>query len=258
MLAARRLSRRTERDAERATIVDSPVVIEELLSCGARVRELFVAEPVERFEGLVSRATARAVPVVSVPPRVLGALADTTTAQGAVAVVDAPDATLGQAIDAATLLLVLAGVRDPGNAGTLVRSAVAAGADAVVFTRGSVDPLHPKTVRASGGALWRVPTVRAVDLDLCLDALDTSSLTVTGADPRAAQALWDADLTGPVALVLGNESHGLSADAAGRLEQAYSIPMPGPAESLNVAVAGSVFLFEIARQRRAGRTDRVD
>ena len=256
MLAARRLSRRVEREARHATLVDSPLVIEEILSSGARLRELFVAELVERFGGLIARAAAQGAPIVAVPPRVLAALADTTTPQGVVAVVDAPGASLEQAIQGATLLLVLAGVRDPGNAGTLVRSAIATGADAVVFTRGAVDALHPKTVRASGGALWRAPVVRSVEVEGCFEALITSPLALVGADARAPVALWDADLTGPVALVLGNESAGLPPEVAKHLERSYSIPMPGPAESLNVAVAGSVFLFEIARQRQAGRRDR--
>ncbi len=224
------------------------MAIQDALESGA-VRELFVAAPPERFAKLLDRARSGGVPVASISSRLLDVLADTTTPQGVVAVVEAPSFSLEAGLRQATLVVVLAGVRDPGNAGTLVRSAVGAGADAIVFTRGGVDALHPKTLRASGGALWRVPVVRAVTLERCLQALGDAGLVTIATDAAASEPLWSADLTRPLALVLGNEAGGLANDVLAHVAETYAIPMPGSIESLNVAVAGSIFLFEATRQR---------
>ena len=250
MLAARKLARRSEREARRAALVDSPLALEEAIASGARVLDLFVSDEFDGRSHFLALAAEHHVVPVSVPGRVLGALADTSTPQGVVAVVETPAVSLEEALEGSSLVLVMLGVSDPGNAGTLVRSAVAAGADAVVFARGAVDPFHPKTLRASGGSLWRIPIATAVDVSRCIQVLEESDLAMIGADARAATALWEADLRRPLALVLGSESRGLSAEIASHVSETYSIPMPGPAESLNIAVAGSIFLFECARQRR--------
>ncbi len=131
----------------------------------------------------------------------------------------------------------LAGVADPGNAGTIVRTAVAAGAQAVVFSPESVDPWNPKTVRASAGALFRVPLAEAGPKGVRV-----------GADPHRGVPYDQADLTGPLTLVVGNEAHGLEQTAA--VDCWVSIPMAPDVESLNVASAAAVICFEIARQRR--------
>jgi RNA methyltransferase, TrmH family len=181
---------------------------------------------------------------------VLRSLADTTTPQGVVAVVEIRTRELSDLAAGASLLLVLAGVRDPGNAGTLLRSALAAGADGVVFAAGAVDPLHPKTVRASAGAVFRVEVAREKDLGEVLAVIRRSGLVVVGADAAAPGRLDDTDFTRRVALVLGNEAWGLGPDAGDLLDEVVGIPMPGPAESLNVGIAGSILLFECVRQRR--------
>ena len=225
----------------------------EALRAGAPVRELFVAEPIERWSEVVTDARDSGVPVVSVPERVLAALCDTTTPQGLVAVVEAPPVDLEHAAGEASLVVVLAAVRDPGNAGTLVRCAVAAGAEVVVFLGGAVDALHPKTLRASAGYMWRIPVVRTLTLERCVAQLKLLGLTIVGTDAAAPRSITDGDLTRPLAVVLGNEAWGLPAEEAEMIDEAYSIPMPGPVESLNVAMAGAIFLFEAVRQRAASR-----
>lgn len=216
------------------------------------MRELFVAGGADRWGELRGLAQARAVPVTTVPDRVVAALSDTTTPQGAVAVVGVERPDLATIAQDASLVVVLADVRDPGNAGTLVRSAAAAGADAVAFARGAVDPLHPKTVRAAAGALFSVPIVRHAGLDDILGRLKTAGLVLAGADATSPHPIDRADLTRRMAVVLGNEAWGVTASDRGLLDESYSIPMPGPVESLNVGIAGSILLFEAVRQRRAG------
>ena len=163
-----------------------------------------------------------------------------------------------EALDGVGLALVLADVRDPGNAGTLVRSALAAGAGAVVFAKGSVDPLHPKVVRSAAGSLFQIPIVRGPQLQDVAEVLSGLGVALVGAAADASTDMYEADLARPVAIVLGNEAWGLPPEATDRTDLTVRIPMPGPAESLNVSVAGSILLFEALRQRRASRSPRRD
>ena len=134
---------------------------------------------------------------------------------------------------------------DPGNAGTIIRSAEAAGADAVVFTAGSVDVYNPKVVRASAGSLFRIPV-----LSVELGALKAAGLMLLATSSHRGAAYTESDLRLPVALIVGNEAHGVADDAM--VDGWITIPHAGAAESLNVAMAATVIAFEVARQRRQG------
>lgn len=180
---------------------------------------------------------------------VIAALSSTSTPRGLVAVARDPSVVLADVAWTAGLAVLLAGVRDPGNAGTLVRCAAAAGADAVVFLKGSVDPLNPKTVRAAAGSLFQVPIVRTAELDETVEQLRAAGFVVVGADARADTPPAAIDLTARTAIVLGNEAWGLDPDSAAVLDARVRIPMPGPTESLNVSIAGAILLYEAVRQR---------
>jgi TrmH family RNA methyltransferase len=192
------------------------------------------------------------VKVIHVADEVLASLAGTSTPQGVVAVVEIRSLDLAALPADADLVVILADVRDPGNAGTILRSSLAAGADAAVFGTGSVDPYHPKTVRSGAGALFRLPVVRGLETPAAIEALKASGFRVVGADASADVSYTNVDMTGPVAIVLGNEAWGLPAETAALLDRSVSIPMPGPAESLNVGIAGALLLFEAVRQRGDG------
>jgi TrmH family RNA methyltransferase len=219
------------------------------------LRELFVAGGDPALASVRAAAEAVGVPVVAVSAHVLEALSTTATPQGVVAVANAADSDLADLDPDAGVVVVLADVRDPGNAGTLVRSAAAAGAGGLVFCHGSVDPWHPKVVRAASGSLWRIRVVRGVALDDALGALRALGLRLVGTAASAPVWIYDADLSGPIAIVLGNESWGFDEAWRGLLDATIGIPLEAGVESLNVAVAGSITLFEAARQRRmsAGR-----
>jgi RNA methyltransferase, TrmH family len=249
---ARKLHRRAFRDKQGRFLAEGPLVVAEALRSDADVLEVFVdvegaaAETATLAEGLE-------VPVTPVSRRVATALSSTSTPQGVVAVVRSPSVPLEEVGAGASLVVVLADVRDPGNAGTLIRAATAAGADAVVFAEGAVDPLNPKTVRASAGTLFRIPLVRQSELGAVLSRLRDAGLRVMGAAARAHRSIYELDMTGRLALVLGNEAWGIASEARPLLDDEVGIPMPGPAESVNVGMAGSVILFEIVRQRTATR-----
>ena len=145
----------------------------------------------------------------------------------------------------ATFVMVADRIADPGNAGTIIRSAEAAGAQAVVFTPGSVDPFNPKVVRSTAGSLFRVPVVSAEFADI-----SATGLRLLATSSHHGTAYTEAALTDRIAIVVGNEAHGVAEDAP--VHGWITIPHQGAAESLNVAMAATVLAFEVARQRRNG------
>ncbi|CAN5473717.1 RNA methyltransferase [soil metagenome] len=242
--AARRLRRRSQREATGLILVEGERVISDALELGV-VEDLFVTPDAG---GVASAAEERDVRPLWVSASVLRSLSEAVTPQGAVAIVRSP---LISATDISSwsLVLVLDQVRDPGNAGTLLRAAVAAGASAVIFTEGSVDATNPKTVRASAGALFRVPVASGAELEKVAELAHGAGAAMVGAATEAALSLYEADLRVPLAVVVSNEAHGLSGDRRALLDETVSIPMPGPQESLNVSIAGALVLFEVVRQR---------
>jgi len=227
-------------------LVEGYLLVDEALRSDAEVLEVYLADSGHAVGAL---AEACGVPVLATSERVIAALSETTTPQGCVAVVRTPQASLEVAAGA-DLVLLLAEVRDPGNAGTLIRSAAALGAGCVVVSSASVDVWSSKTVRASAGAVWRLPVVAEAPLDDTVAALRSFGFVLLGTDPRAAVHVDHEDLTRRIAFVVGNESRGVGEEVRRLVDHDVSIPMSGLAESLNAGVAGSVLLFEAARQRR--------
>ena len=248
---SRLVRRREERAEQRAFVVEGPVLIGCALDNGALLVDLFVDEGALQREAVsvvVGRASAQVVPWL-LPEGTLDKVGDAVTSQGLIAVVEMRD-DHWPAPDTADFILVLDEVSDPGNAGTLMRAAAAAGAGAVVFA-GGVDPTSPKVVRASAGAVFTIDIVRATSGLLAVERLRAVGYSLVGTTVDADVVYDEADLTGPLALMLGNEANGLDADVVDHLDLAVTIPMVGSTESLNVAMAGTVVCFEVLRQRRA-------
>lgn len=233
-------------------VVEGAKVLDEALAAGVAVEAVFAAPGAPA--GVLDRASAAGAQVHALAPGVIERVAATVTPQPVIAIVPAVDVGL-DAVRHAGLVVVCAGVRDPGNAGTVLRSAEASGTGGVVFCDGSVDVSNPKTVRASAGALFHVPVVAGGDAVEILEQLGRWGLRRYGAVAAGGADYTAVDLTLPTALVLGSEASGLPAAvaAAGVLDGAISIPMTGWAESLNVGMATAVLCFEAARQRRAVR-----
>lgn len=204
----------------------------------------------------VASAASAGATVAEVQPGVLARVCDTVTPQPVAATVRQIDVPLGEvARGGTTFVVVLAGVSDPGNAGSLLRSAAAAGAGGVVTCCGSVDLYNPKTVRASAGAIFRIPV--AIDRsgeghsgeDLARQ-LRSHGLRLVATAAAGGAPYTGSDLSGSVALVLGNEAHGLPPGLAQACDSVVSVPMHRGTESLGVAAAGAAIFFEAARQRR--------
>jgi TrmH family RNA methyltransferase len=207
----------------------------------------------EDAEAVACRAAEAGARLVELPAGALAQVADTVTPQPLIGLAVRPSARLDDLLDAARTqrlpLVVLAGLGDPGNAGTVMRSAEAAGAAGVICC-GGVDPYGPKAVRASAGSVLLLPVVEDPDLRRVLVALGDAHLRRVGLAAHGGTALEQADLRGPVAVVLGSESHGLPDGLERVLDEVLTIPLAGRTESLNVAMAGTLALFEAARQRR--------
>ena len=256
VVAARKLTRRAGRDAAGQFLAEGPQAVREALAHEPRPSELFVTDAAaRRHADLVERAHAAGVPVSPVTAKAAAGLSETTTPQGIVAACPVLDVTLATALAGAPrLVAVLADVRDPGNAGTVLRSADAAGADAVVLAGDSVDPYNGKTVRASAGSLFHLPVVRGARLPDTLAAARAAGLTVLAADGAGERELTDLpELAGPTAWLFGNEAWGLPAETGALADIRVRIPISPRAESLNLAAAAAVCLFASATaQRRVG------
>ena len=249
--AVRRLHRRPARVAERRFVVEGPQAVREALLHGTLL-ELYA---VDQHDPLAVQAAGLGIEVVAVDTKVLEALAQTRTPQGLVGVAPLLDTDLSTALTAAPrLVTVLHEVADPGNAGTVIRTSDAAGAGAVVLTGDSVDPHNGKCVRATAGSLWHLPVVAHASLETVLTELRRTGLQVLATTAAGEDDLDDlADsgvLARPTAWLLGSEAHGLPATALDGADRRVRIPMPGRAESLNLATAAAVCVFASARALR--------
>jgi RNA methyltransferase, TrmH family len=246
------------REKDRRFLVEGAQGVGEALAAGAPVQEIFVSPASqERLDPLIAAAQEAAVPVHAVTPEVMGHLTSTVTPQGVVAVAGFVDVPLGSLDQGAAFVPVLVEVRDPGNAGTVLRSADASGADAVVFTRSSVDVYNPKTVRATAGSLFHVPVIRDVELEDAVEHLRGRGFAVLAASATGDRSVHDVDLSGPTAVLFGNEARGLAAEAMELADRSIRVPISGRTESLNLAAAATLVLFEAARQRDPHRPDRL-
>jgi TrmH family RNA methyltransferase len=227
-------------------VAESFHLLEEALRSDCEIRVIVAAESVRSTVAAHVRGLKR-TRLVSLDDAVFRELASTESPQGVLALVRPPAWTIEQLVRGRTLLIVLDGVQDPGNAGAIVRAAEAFGATGAVFLKGAVSPYNPKCLRASAGSLFRLPIVAAFDPSLLLAALEQKRVALFAALPRAELLAADAALSGRCALVIGSEGHGVSAQLRDRAK-GLRIPTHG-VESLNAAVAAGVLLYEAARQR---------
>jgi len=259
--SARQLAKRAFRQRARSFLAEGPQAVGEALAEVGVVTELFITAPAQvRYGELVAAAAGQGVRVHLVSGEVMTELAQTVTPQGILAVCRFVDVPLAQVTAAAPqLAVVLANVRDPGNAGTVLRTADAAGARAVIFSEASVDPYNSKCVRASAGSLFHVPVVMGAPLAAAAATLRDAGLRVLAADGSASRSLDDLDASGllrqPTAWLFGNEAWGMPGEVLALADEAVAVPIYGRAESLNLAAAAAVCLYASARAHSAGPGD---
>lgn len=249
----RGVAKLTKKDARSSTglfLLEGPQGLKEALDRPKLIVELYATEDaVERYPDLFERAENARIQVQLVSELVLKALTDTTTPQGVVAVCEQIDVRLQDIIDAKPqLVALLANIRDPGNAGTVLRAADAAGADAVIFSANSVDVYNPKVVRSTTGSLFHLPFAVDIEIEDAISALKSAGLQVFAANGGGEQIpdLPAETLAKPTVWVFGNEAWGFEQSTLDLVDQEVAVPIYGAAESLNLATAASICLYASA------------
>jgi len=267
--AARRLAKRALRLRARSFLAEGPQAVGEALASDGVVSELFITAAARaRHAELAERAARQGAHVQAVSGEVMAGIAQTITPQGVLAVgqyVDIPLERLAAA--APRLVAILANVRDPGNAGTVLRTADAAGAGGVIFSDASVDPYNSKCVRATAGSIFHLPLVAGASVAEAVRAMREAGLRIVAADGRAGRSLDETGPAGPqepggplgrpTAWLFGNEAWGLPADVLALADDVVAVPIYGKAESLNLAAAAAVCLYASAHAIRASQATRV-
>ncbi|QIV84212.1 TrmH family RNA methyltransferase [Mycolicibacterium frederiksbergense] len=240
--AAIKLQRPAGRRHAARFLAEGPNLVEAALRRGL-VHEVFVTEDAHvRFADLLSGAS-----VHEVTDRAAKALSDTVTPVGLIAVCEIPDVVLSEVLESPRLVAVAVETSDPGNAGTLIRLADAMGADALILSGDSVDPYNAKCLRASAGSIFALPVVQVPDTPELIAALRSAGLQVLATTLDGETPLQSVDLSLPTAWLLGSEAHGLAPAIAAAADAQVTIPMRGSAESLNVAAAAAICLYESAQ-----------
>ncbi|MBI3998093.1 MAG: RNA methyltransferase [Armatimonadetes bacterium] len=248
----KRLADHRRPDPDGRILLDGPRLVEAALEAGVPIEAALVADDAtSRSQAAAGRLRAAGVRVVEAAPRVVQAVSQVITTQGLVAVARRPRPADAAVLATADLVLLVADrIQDPGNIGTMIRTAVAAGATAVAVTEGTADPFHPKVLRATMGAAFSLPILTLTGAAL-REALAARGVRVLVAEPAAPLLYTDAPVEPPLAIVVGNEAAGPS-PAWAMVGTRVRIPLLGPVESLNVAVAAALLLYEVARRGRAG------
>lgn len=255
----RGVAKLTKKDARSSTglfLLEGPQGLKEALGRPKLIVELFATEEaVDRYPELFERAQNARIEVQLVNEVALKALTDTTTPQGIVAVCEQIDVTLNDIVAAKPkLVALLANIRDPGNAGTVLRAADAAGADAVIFSSNSVDVYNPKVVRSTTGSLFHLPFAIDVEIEEAVSALRAAGLQIFAANGGGTN-LPDLDqehLAKPTVWVFGNEAWGFEQSTLDLVDSEVAVPIYGAAESLNLATAASICLYASAFAQNAG------
>ena len=260
--AVAKLSQKGARSETGLFLLEGPQAVAEALAYRPELGVELYATPtaLERYTDIAETAVLAGVDVEFASERVIEAMADTVTPQGFIAVVHQFPTALkhalgtGRASDEPRLVVILEEVRDPGNLGTIIRVADSAGADAVILTGRSVDLYNPKVVRSTTGSLFHLPVVIDVELDSALDAVRAAGLQVLAGDMHgdALPSVRESGrLNAPTAWLFGNEARGLSAESLALADVSVAVPIYGDAESMNLATAASVCLYETAFAQRA-------
>jgi TrmH family RNA methyltransferase len=233
--------------------VEGPNLVEEAVRAGLRLQTVFATPEAESF--LAGLGLSAETEILLVPRALLQQALVTESPQPIAAVVELPSWSWESLLSAKPpLIVLLAGLQDPGNLGTILRSAEAFGASGVITLPGTVSAWNPKAVRASAGSVLRLPVLQA-EVDVAFRKLRQAGVKVWTTAVREASPVQSAELSGPVAIVIGNEGNGVPEEVAAEADAALTIRCPGPVESLNAAIAASILLYEAASQR-AGKGSR--
>lgn len=233
-------------------LIESPHLIEMALAAGSHIIKVFFTPAFsagENSQRLLSLLRRNSAEVFETTERILNKLADTVTPQGIIAIVSHDCCTFEKfAFKNPPLIVAVDGIQDPGNLGTIIRTADASGADGIIIFPETCDAFMNKAIRATAGSIFNIPIIYS-EYDAFFEWAEKSLVTIFATDINAQKSLFESDLSKPLAFVFGNEAHGVSKRLANKADLLVKIPIFGRAESLNVAASAAVCLYEAARQR---------
>jgi RNA methyltransferase, TrmH family len=242
------LSSSSYRQSEKEFIVEGVRLVEEAITSGWVIQELYISDKLSgRGKSLLTNQSVSDSTIYQVTDEVMADLSDTETPQGITAVLRQHEMVLPARLD---FLLVMDAIRDPGNVGTILRTASAAGVNAVLIAPETADPFSPKVLRAGMGAQLKIPVSQCSWEKVSSLIHAQAGMKTLLADTDNGVPLWEENLTNAIALIVSNEASGPSPSARDLADHAITIPMPGSCESLNAAIAASLLIYEVVRQRR--------
>jgi len=234
--------------------IEGTRMLEEAIRSGLRMKAVFFSQAGrERAQRLLPQISSHAE-ILLLPDEVFRSAVNTETPQGVAALVKPKAFDFDDLAGPEALILAAAGIQDPGNLGTMIRSAEAMGASGVLATEGTVHCFNPKVIRASAGSLFRLPVLR-LSLQDALEKLRAAGTAILATSSHKGTPIYEAELTGPVAVFIGGEGAGISKDLIAAADEVIAIPHAGKTESLNAGVAAAIILYEAARQRRTAVDD---
>ena len=242
------LKKSKERKEQGAFVVEGRKMFEEICQEKSRVIKAYFSE--SYFREQYPDGTAPEIPYEIVADSVFDSMAETVTPQGVLAIVKMPQYSLEEMIENAGTLVLLENLRDPGNLGTIIRTAEAAGVSGVILSKESVDIYNPKVIRSTMGAVYRVPFLYVEDFYGLLKELDSRNIRLLAAHLKGTKTFDKADYSGKTGILIGNEANGLSEKASELAEEKVLIPMAGSVESLNAAVAAALLMYESFRKQK--------
>lgn len=245
------------REQNRLFFIEGIKFIEEALTSDEDIKSIIISETVQKdgkIQGIIHKIKQkeRKTRLYSVPDNILKQLSDTETPQGIIAVVKMKNYDLVEIMNRNkknNLFVILDAVQDPGNMGTIIRTADAADFDAIIATKGCVDFYNPKVLRSTMGSIFHIPVINANDLSQLITNLKSKSIKIYASHLNAQKYFYDLDMSKDTAIIIGNEANGISDQTASLADELIKIPMPGKAESLNASIAAGILIYETVRQR---------
>ncbi len=241
-------AQKKERDDSGCYVIEGVRSVEEAVRSAEICRLIFYTAPLTpRAAELVRSAAERGIPAEEITEQLMKSVSDTASPQGVLAVMEKRAQSLPENVD---FVLLLDTIRDPGNLGTLFRTAAAAGVDLILLSPGCADPYAPKVIRSAMGGHLKIPFVQMNWAEMASFLRRFPAMQILASDMEGGQACWNCDFTKPTTLIIGSEADGISDAAQDLSDGKVFIPMSGNIESLNAAVAAGILIFEVARQRR--------
>lgn len=245
------LKQKKFRDEKGEYLIEGIRFVEEALKAKANIKHLFFDLKLEKLKGgneLLDMAMKTDISLYEVGEHLMEGLSDTENSQGVVAVLPIKAFALNEVINNSKRLLVLETIQDPGNMGTIIRTADAAGFDGIVALRGCVDIYNPKVLRSTMGSIFHIPVVTNAEMADTVRFIREKGLKSFAAHLKGEKSIYEADMSNGGVIFIGNEASGLSEELSAWANELVKIPMPGKAESLNASVASALFMYEMVRQ----------